>query len=214
MRQILPDLWETQEDNPFPGLRTHAYLWTGKNNVLFYSVAGEADFDALDRLGGITDQYLSHQDEAGPMLGRIAERFGSRLHAAAAEADVVGRHARIDVPLTERHVDDNGLEIVPTPGHTVGSICYVVPGADGTRYLFTGDTLYCGASGKWQAGYIEGMSDARALADSLRLLATTEPDVVISSAFAGESGVHRVDPREWPAHIDQALTGLSAAVQG
>lgn len=58
------------------------------------------------------------------------------------------------------------------------------------------------------------MSDARALADSLRLLATTEPDVVISSAFAGESGVHRIDPREWPAHIDQALTGLSAAVQG
>jgi len=26
--------------------------------------------------------------------------------------------------------------------------------------------------------------------------------------------VHRIDPREWPAHIDRALTGLSAAVRG
>ena len=29
MRQIRSDLWETRVDSPFPGLTTHAYLWTG-----------------------------------------------------------------------------------------------------------------------------------------------------------------------------------------
>lgn len=213
MRRVLPDVWETREDNPFPGLTTHAYLWTGDNNVLFYSVSGDADFAELERRGGFTDQYLSHQDEAGPSLGSIAERFGPRLHAPAAETDKIGRYARIDVPLGERHVDDNGVEVIPTPGHTVGSMCYLVPGAGGVRYLFTGDTLFVGASGEWRAGYIEGFSDSRTLADSLRLLGTLAPDVVISSAFPGESAVHRIDPQEWPAHLEQALAGLSAAVR-
>lgn len=213
MRQVLPDLWETQQDNPFPGLTTHAYLWNGKTNVLFYSVAGEADFAELERRGGFTDQYLSHQDEAGPMLGRIAERFGAKLHAPATEADVIGRNARIDVPLANRHTDHNGVDVIPTPGHTIGSVCYLVSGADGARYLFTGDTLFVGASGEWTAGYIESFSDARTLADSLRLLGTLTPDVVISSAFPSESAVHRIDPHEWRSHLEQALAGLSAAVQ-
>ncbi len=46
MRQVLTDLWETRTDSPFPGLTTHAYLWTPRN-ALFYSVATDADFDAI-----------------------------------------------------------------------------------------------------------------------------------------------------------------------
>ena len=210
MRQVLPDVWETQVDSPFPGLTTHAYLWTGDSNALLYSVAGDADFDELERHGGFTDHYLSHVDEAGPMLGRIAARFGSRLRAPAAEADAIGKYARVDVPLAERHIDDHGIEVIPTPGHTVGSTCYLVPGADGARYLFTGDLLFVNASGDWTGGYIEAFSDAHALAESLRLLASLEPDVVVSSAFAGDSAVHQVEPQAWPDHIEQALAGLSA----
>ena len=43
MRQVLTDLWETRTDSPFPGLTTHAYLWTARN-ALFYSPATDADF--------------------------------------------------------------------------------------------------------------------------------------------------------------------------
>lgn len=70
MRQIRADLWETRTDSPFPGLTTHAYLWTPDSgeNVLFYSTGGDADFDDVHGLGGIVHQYLSHRDEAGPML--------------------------------------------------------------------------------------------------------------------------------------------------
>ena len=84
-------------------------------------------------------------------------------------------------------------------------------GADG-RYLFTGDTLILGESGDWWAGYIPGIGDADALAQSLRLLRTLTPDVVISSAFQGDSAVHRIGPGGWHDHVDQALDGLSTGL--
>lgn len=211
MRRVLTDLWETSSDNPFPGLTTHAYLWTSSRNVLFYSVASDSEFDSFARLGGIDEQYLSHQDEAGPMLATIQARFGANLHAPATEADRISGHARIGVALADRHVDDNGVEVIPSPGHTPGSTSYLVHGADGDRYLFTGDTLYLSASGRWTAGYLPGMSDADQLAASLELLATVAPDVVISSAYAGDSAVHRVDTSAWTAHVTEAIAGLSTA---
>ncbi|WP_299557994.1 MBL fold metallo-hydrolase [uncultured Mycolicibacterium sp.] len=212
MREVLPRVWQTRTDTPFPGLTTHAYLWTGgRSNVLFYSPAGDADLDEIERLGGVAHQYLSHRDEAGPVLAVIGRRFGARLHAPAAERAEIEVHRRIDVALTGRHVDANGIEVVPTPGHTPGSMCYLVPGGAGARYLFTGDTLYVGPDGRWTAGYLP-FSDAAALAASLRLLAELRPDVVISSAFTGDTAVHPVDRRRWPEHIAEALDGLAQRV--
>jgi hydroxyacylglutathione hydrolase len=210
MRQIRSDLWETRAEGAAPGPTTHAYLWTPPSgeNVLFYSVASDADFDRIDELGGITRQYLSHQDEAGPPLQLIRERFGARLYAPAAEAEAIGRFASIDEQLSERHVDDNGVEVVPTPGHTPGSTSYLVPGAGGERYLFTGDTLIVSPRGNWRAGYLPGYSDAPALADSLALLATLEPDLIISSAFMGDSGVHGPGDGPWAASVQEAIDRL------
>lgn len=207
MHQVLTDLWETEADSPFPGLTTHAYLWTGPN-ALFYSVATDTEFDDLERLGGVADQYLSHRDEAGPMLKRIAQQFGSSLHAPATELVDIGQHAHIDVPVGSRHIDDNNVEVIPTPGHSPGSTCYLVSGAEGS-YLFTGDTLIRNNSGQWWAGYLEGISDAESLEDSLEKLAELSPDVVISSAFQGDSGVTRIESGRWGDHVTQALNGLS-----
>ena len=114
MQQVLSDLWQTRTDSPFPGLTTHAFLWTGRN-ALFYSTATDADFAELEKLGGLSDQYLSHRDEAGPMLTKIADHFDSSLHAPVAELLEIGQHAHVDVPLGSRHVDVNGIEVIPTP---------------------------------------------------------------------------------------------------
>jgi hydroxyacylglutathione hydrolase len=208
MRQVLTDLWQTRTDSPFPGLTTHAFLWTTRN-VLFYSTLTDADFAAIDDLGGVADQYLSHRDEAGPMLARIAERFDSALHAPAAELLEIGQHAHIDVPLGGRHVDVNGIDVIPTPGHSPGSTCYLVDGADGA-YLFTGDTMFLMESGRWWAGYLPGIGDADALAASLQLLRTLSPDVVVSSAFKGDSAVTRIPKGRWHDCVDEALASLSA----
>ncbi|MET0457303.1 MAG: MBL fold metallo-hydrolase [Mycobacterium sp.] len=211
MRPIRADLWEARIDSPFPGLTTHAYLWTGgpDGNVLFYGVQTDADFDAIANLGGVAHQYLSHRDEAGPMLGRVRERFDARLHAPAAELVEIGQHAHVDVPLAGRHVDANGIEVIPTPGHTPGSTSYLVPGVNGQRYLFTGDTILLGADGNWFAGYIPPVSDADPLSASLQLLTPLRPDLVISSAFAGETAVH-APGRGWADCVRQARSRLAA----
>jgi glyoxylase-like metal-dependent hydrolase (beta-lactamase superfamily II) len=211
MRPIRADLWETRVDNPYPGLTTHAYLWTGGHhgNVLFYGTQTDADFDELEALGGVAHHYLSHRDEAGPMLSRIADRFGARLHAPVAELVEIGQHAHIDVPVGSRHLDGNGIEVIPTPGHSPGSTCYVVPGANGQTYLFAGDTIMLGADGDWVAGYIPPISDAAPLAQSLRLLARLKPDLVISSAFPSETAVYAPGAR-WSDCVEQARTRLAA----
>jgi glyoxylase-like metal-dependent hydrolase (beta-lactamase superfamily II) len=209
MRQIRPDLWQTRTDAPFPGVSTHAFLWTlPPRNILFYSPATDADFDALEDLGGVDDQYLSHRHEASPTLARIATRFGSRLHAPAAELKVIGKHAHIDVPLAGRHVDSNGVEVIPTPGHTPGSTCYLVTGAEGESYLFTGDTTYVGGDGIWTTYLVTGQSDTAALKSSLQLLATLNPDFVITSASAAPTAVHPLGARPWSACITEALASL------
>jgi hydroxyacylglutathione hydrolase len=212
MTQISDDLFQTRTDSPLPGLTTHAYLWrrpTG--NVLFYSPATEADFDAIEELGGIAAQYLSHLDEAGPSLARIADRFGSRLHAPAAELDTIKQHAHVDAAVDgHRHVDANDVDVIPTPGHSAGSSCYLVTGTDGTKYLFTGDTMFPAGDGTWTTFLVPGRSDAAQLTASLELLRAEMPDIVISSAFGGETAIEAVDARRWTEIVNQALASVPA----
>lgn len=209
MRQIRPDLWETRPDAPFPGLTTHAYLWAAPDagNILLYNTAGDDDLEEMARLGGVAHQYLSHRDEVAPMLTAYAERFGTVLHAAAGELDAVAEARRPEVVFTERHVDANGIEVIPTPGHTPGSTCYLAPGEGGLTYLFTGDTIFRGADGRWRAGYLP-FSDADNLLASLELLAGLEPDLVASSAFAGDAGAHLLGGTSWAACVEEARAGL------
>ncbi len=212
LTKIRDDLFQTQMDSPFPGLTTHAYLWRRPaGNVLFYSPATDADFDAIDGLGGVSAQYLSHLDEAGPNLVRIADRFGRRLHAPAAELDAISKHGRVDVPLDAvRHIDGNDVEVLPTPGHSPGSTCYVATGVGGERYLFTGDTIFPAGDGTWSTFVVPGRGDAAAMQDSVKLLGTVEPDIVISSAFGGETAIEAVDAARWSEIVDQALASVKS----
>lgn len=212
LNKIRDDLWETQGESPFPGLTTHAYLWTPPSggNVLFYSTVTDADFDEIERRGGVAHQYLSHRDEAGPMVGEIAKRFGARLHAGRGDANRIAKVADGGIWLDRRQVDENGVEIIPTPGHTPGSTCYLVNGVGGERYLFTGDTIYTERDGSWKAGNLS-FSDPDALASSLKLLASLRPNLVASSAAPGGVGAHDLrDGADWAGDVQEALASLAS----
>jgi hydroxyacylglutathione hydrolase len=207
---VQPDLWETDSEAPFPGLTTHAYVLATPEdgNVLLYGTTHEHELDAIAALGGLDRHYLSHRDEAAPSLATIRERFGSRLLVPAAEREAIERFGPVDGVLEAREAHPGGIEVIPTPGHSPGSTSFLVTSPTGLRYLFTGDTLYLGADGRWRAGYIEKVSDADAMAMSLEVLAALSPDVVISSAYAGASGVTSVDARWWPAFVEEAAAQL------
>jgi hydroxyacylglutathione hydrolase len=46
---------------------------------------------------------------------------------------------------------DVTCDVLHTPGHTPGSVCFAIAGAGNTR-LLTGDTLFAGAIGRWDLG--------------------------------------------------------------
>lgn len=212
LTKIREDLWETQGENPFPGLTTHAYLWTppSRENVLFYSTVSDGDFDAIEELGGIAHHYLSHHDEAGPMVREVAQRFGARLHAGRGDEHRIAKVSDHVDWLENREVHDNGVEVIPIPGHTPGSTCYLVEGAGGGHYLFTGDTLFAQRDGSWVAGNLS-FSDPAALKSSLSLLAPPRPGLVATSAAPSGVGAHDFgDGDAWEELVRQAAAALDA----
>lgn len=208
MKLIYPDLWQTDAEHPFgPGMSTHAYLLTRSGgNVLFYSTGLDDEHEEMAARGGVARQYLSHRDEAGPPLARIRARFGSKLCCHEHEADAIGRYAQIDLKFAEREVHLGDIELIPTPGHTPGSACFLVRSAHGGAYLFTGDSLFP-RNGGW--GTYVSRENSPTAARSLEALRGLAPTVVISSASVGPDALREVSPSAWQAALDEGIRSLS-----
>jgi hydroxyacylglutathione hydrolase len=138
-------------------------------------IDGGDDVDAIaERLGahGLRARYLvhthAHIDHIGA-LGPLRERAGGEalLHHAdlplygtlAQQATWLGmlaapRIVALDGDLTDGDVLRAGavaLRCLHTPGHTPGSTSFALE-AGGRTVLFTGDTLFRGAVGRWDLG--------------------------------------------------------------
>jgi glyoxylase-like metal-dependent hydrolase (beta-lactamase superfamily II) len=209
MRQIYPDLWQTTPEHPFgEHMSTHAYLLLrDEGNVLFYNSAIVADYDNIAALGGIRRQYLSHKDEVGPSLVEIRERFGALLCCHKLDAGALHGICPVDVVLERRETHLGGLEIIPTPGHTPGSTCFLFASRYGKRYLFVGDTIFP-VRGEW--GTYVSRPQRRRLIESLKLLRTLEVDVVFSSGSVGPRSFEQVSPTQWRRTIESCIAELAA----
>lgn len=187
-------------------------LRSGSDAVLIDFGDGRV-LDHLDELEveRVTDVLLTHhhRDQLGGL--RRAADAGIRIWAPPVERDLIARvdehwQARrtqndydlredrfsllASVPLdgladeyrTRRY---GGLDIytLPTPGHTIGSLTYVVE-LGGRRLAFTGDLLHGAgkvwslAATQWTYGGVEGMA---ATILSLAALLALEPDVLLPS---------------------------------
>lgn len=210
MKQIYPDLWQTNPEHPFPDLTTHAYLLVrNEGNVLFYSSGHSADHQRIQELGGITRQYLSHRDEAGPPLVRIRQRFGSKLCCHQLEEKAISKACPVDLTFQTREIHLGDIEVIPTPGHTDGSTCFLFKSPHGQTYLFTGDTIFP-SNDAWETFVMpESGGSKSGLKDSLKLLRSLEPNVVISSASVGRFPFKEMSPGEWQEVVDQTLRSLS-----
>jgi len=206
MKQLQADLWETTTESPFPGLTTHAYLLKREaGNVLFYNTSQPRDIEQMADLGGVAFQFLSHRDELGPSLQQIRQRFGAQLGGHVAEQADYAEICSADIRFSQREWLLDNVEVIPTPGHTPGSVCFLVESAAAKTYLFTGDTLYLTDEG-WQPGMLS-FSSREQLIESLKLLKTLQPDIVFSSAFSGKTGFEIVT-EDWSAKVQTALCKL------
>ncbi|MDP9021722.1 MAG: MBL fold metallo-hydrolase [Actinomycetota bacterium] len=109
----------------------------GAGNVLVDSPRfARAIVEGLQQLGGIDHILLTHQDDVAD-ADRFAEHFAARVWIHEAE-----RHAAPFATDLLRGVDPTeiqpGLIAVPVPGHTRGSVVYLLE----ERFLFSGDSLF------------------------------------------------------------------------
>jgi glyoxylase-like metal-dependent hydrolase (beta-lactamase superfamily II) len=125
-----------------------------------------------ERVGG--DGLLHHADL--PLYGTLAQQARFLGMPAAPEA------VALDGDITDGDVLRAGaiaLRCIHTPGHTPGSTSFALDGAGGGggALLFTGDTLFSGAVGRWDLG---GTSLAD-IVDSIRrkLLVHDDASVVV-----------------------------------
>jgi glyoxylase-like metal-dependent hydrolase (beta-lactamase superfamily II)/ferredoxin len=91
---------------------------------------------ACERLGGVSRIFLTHQDDVAD-AGRYARHFSARvlIHARDRQA-----YPGADVVIAGDDIQEvaSGLQAVPVPGHTAGSMALLAPG----RFLFSGDHLW------------------------------------------------------------------------
>jgi len=114
-----------------------------------------------------THGHADHITSSGVLRDRTGARTATPFHCGAGAADL-------------RLFDGDRIEfghellnVLQTPGHTAGSVCYLWRGA-GRECVFTGDTLFIGGCGRtdFQGG------DAGELYDSITRELFTLPDEI------------------------------------
>jgi glyoxylase-like metal-dependent hydrolase (beta-lactamase superfamily II) len=89
----------------------------------------------IDALGGIRHVLLSHRDDVAD-AEKWAARYGATVHIHADDA-VAAPFATDIIAGTDPVPIADGVIAIPVPGHTKGSVVYLVDDA----WLFTGDSL-------------------------------------------------------------------------
>jgi len=90
----------------------------------------------IEKRGGLSDILLSHQDDVAD-AERYQEHFGARvwIHRADRRAAPYASHL---LEGEEPREIRPGLLAIPVPGHTRGSVSFLLE----EKFLFTGDSLY------------------------------------------------------------------------
>jgi len=118
-------------------------------------------------------EWFLHPDDT--MLQTLAQKSGLRygLHLPEpAEAD------KALEALKWHEFGSISLQVLHTPGHTLGGCCLLVEVKDAPNHVFVGDTLFAGSVGRTDIPHSGG--DFELLASSIRTqLWTLEPDTVV-----------------------------------
>jgi glyoxylase-like metal-dependent hydrolase (beta-lactamase superfamily II) len=208
MKKLTEDLWQSTIHTSGM-LSCHAYyLKTSQGNFLIYNTGNESDLAEIAALGGVDYQLITHRDEAAPSLSLIKDKFSSKLVCSEFEQSFLARHASVDIALDVGDHEVSGIQILHTPGHTGGSICFYFKSPTGNNYLFTGDTIFQWES-EWATLVISGAGgNSEDLTRSLLKLKSLSPNFVISSGFIKEKAFVEIEPCDWGGIIDTVSAKL------
>ena len=148
------------------GFGANTYILVGENNQAIVIDPAHKSIDSELIKRGLQAKYVllthCHFDHVGGAA--VLQEGGAKVLCSVEEKALVGTDAElfsvVGTPRPPYHIDDAladgeervlcGIHVqtILTPGHTAGSCCYLVTENDGSRYLFTGDTLFAGSIGR------------------------------------------------------------------
>lgn len=186
MHEIFPDVYELLPSKQTPGKYRSFLIKQAGGNALVPCFSSSstisAHFDAIQALGGLKYQLLGDSHFKTAYCDVVAERFHAPLYCSEGEAPDVRRVVKQVVTFPfHRHLLDAGIEVIPTPGHRPGGVCYRVS-IRNKKYLFVGDFI-------WHDGktWIPTPTKANvaSYASSLRLLESIEFDGLLANCTIG-----------------------------
>ncbi len=158
----------------------------------------------LRDLGGATRLLINHGHEA--MYGEPDLDVPVFVHER--DRAETARSMSVTGVFTGRQMIDDDLAVVPTPGHTSGTTCYLWNNA-GHRFLFTGDSITI-EDGEWKA-VVLGSSDRADYLNSLALVRELDFDVLVPwGTTEGGPYLAVVDEVERRARLDAMIDRIRA----
>ncbi len=185
------------------GANTYVLTEDGKNAIVIDPAQPRAESELIKR--GLKPAYVllthCHFDHVGGVS--VLQQNGAKVLCSTEEKKLVGTTADLfdafGAPRSPYQVDETlydgeerefcniKVKTLFTPGHTAGSVCYLVTAKDGTQYLFTGDTLFQDSIGR--TDFPTG--DMSALRASLQKLSALEEDYPIYAGHNKETTLER-----------------------
>jgi len=213
MNEIFSNIYEVLPSKQTPKKYRSFFIKRDEGNVLIPCFSSsstiEAHFDAMTLLGGLNRQLLGDSHFRTAHCDMVAARFNAPLYCSEGEAADVKQMVQDVIVLPfKRHNLDTKLEVIPTPGHRDGGVCYLIVVGD-KQYLFVGDFI-------WHDGkaWIPTARKAttRAYIESLHVLEELEFDVLLANCQISNP-VYSVefDNRSRKTFINELLKQVNAS---
>ncbi|MES0868554.1 MBL fold metallo-hydrolase [Pseudovibrio sp. SCP19] len=208
MKKIYDDLWQVPLEKRFTTLLSHAYfLKTPDRNILISHFENQDVAHQLREMGGVDEQYLTHNHEISESLGELRFVLGSKLIGHENIAKFFSGDVAPDRLLKGNgpFAGDDGFQALYTPGHTDNNLCFYYASPTGRNYLFTGDTIYLD-NGRFKTLVMTSDGGNRQeLVATLRRLRELPVDVILCSVAMGHYEIVEVTQSEWHDLIDEKI---------
>jgi len=187
MEQILPGVYRVLPTKPTPSKYISFLVTRPEGNLLIPCFTNQSTlrdrFDEITSLGGVRMQLLGDSHFKSCHCDEVSVRFHAPLYCSSVEAPDVRAGVKdvVEFPF-ERHMLAPGVEVIPTPGHRPGGVCYLVEQA-GRRILFTGDTIWHTGIGWFATPITRGRAQ---MVRSLEELTETPFDTLMCNAIVSD----------------------------
>ena len=185
MELLFDNIYRILPTKVTPTKYSSLFVTRPEGNLLFSCLGGhssfEGSFDDIEALGGVALHLLGDMHFAARYNDDVDARFGVVTTCSEIEGpDVRRKVANVATFPFERHVLAPGLEVIPTPGHRPGAVCYLVDVA-GRRCLFAGDSIYHDGE-RWKC--LVSKKNRKTMLATLDLLAEVDFDVLLANTGA------------------------------